>query len=179
MKLVIIPFGEIKSDLLDFLSQAIKKTFGCYCRIEESISVPKDTFNKSRRQYNSTAILKKLASQKMDRSVITLGIIDEDLYASNLNFVFGEADLLNRVAIISLWRLRPEFYRLPTDERLLYERAMKEAIHEIGHVYGLGHCHNPKCIMYFSNSIKDTDRKGPDFCNLCAHELRILKSENV
>lgn len=179
MKLIIIPFGEIKSDLLDFISEAIKKTFGCCCKVEESIPIPKDTFSKKRSQYNSTAILKRLASQKKDRSTITLGIIDEDLYASNLNFVFGEADFLNRVAIISLWRLRPEFYRLPLDERLFYERAMKEAIHEIGHVYGLGHCHNPKCIMYFSNTIKDTDRKGPDFCNLCTHELRILKLENV
>lgn len=179
MNLVIIPFGEIESTLLEAISQTLKKTFGCYCKIEKGLSIPQETFNKGRKQYNSTAILRKLASQKRDKSVIFLGIIDEDLYTSDLNFVFGEADFHNKVALISLWRLRPEFYGLSSDERLFYERAIKEAIHEIGHVYGLGHCKNPKCIMYFSNSIKDTDKKGPGFCNICGHELRILKSEDV
>jgi archaemetzincin len=88
-----------------------------------------------------------------------LGVVDIDLYAPGLNFVFGEADMNSGVAIISLCRLRPEHYGLPPDESLFLERVIKEAIHELGHTYGLGHCHNSRCVVYFSNSLPDTDRK--------------------
>ncbi len=49
----------------------------------------------------------------------------------------------------------------------LLERTLKEAIHEIGHTYGIGHCRDPRCVMHFSNSLADTDIKGPDFCHRC------------
>ena len=90
-----------------------------------------------------------------------------------LNFVFGEADTLNGVALISLRRLREGFYGLPEDEGLLVERAIKEAVHELGHTYGLPHCGDPSCVMRFSNSLKDTDRKGRAFCPACRKRLRI------
>jgi archaemetzincin len=96
---------------------------------------------------------------------------DIDLYVPELNFVFGEADVSSGITVISLTRLRPEFYGLRPDRNLLHERAIKEAIHEIGHTYGLGHCRNIKYIMHFSNSLKYTDIKGPGFCNICRSKL--------
>ena len=53
---------------------------------------------------------------------------------------FGEADIAGRKALISLKRLRQEFYSLPRNENLFRERAVKEAVHELGHTYGLKHC---------------------------------------
>jgi len=93
------------------------------------------------------------------------GIIDDDLYVPKLNFVFGEAG--QRVAIISLTRLRNEFYNLPKDQTLFRKRVLTEGVHELGHTYGLVHCRNPHCVMFFSNSLIDTDVKGPDFCRKC------------
>jgi archaemetzincin len=95
----------------------------------------------------------------------TLGIIDLDLYVPKLNFVFGEAS--PRAAIISLTRLRNEFYHLPKDETLFRKRVLTEAVHELGHTYGLEHCANPHCVMFSSNSLTDTDMKGPTFCQRC------------
>jgi archaemetzincin len=103
---------------------------------------------------------------------IILGICDFDAYSSGLNFVFGQASLSGGVAVIYLPRLRQEFYGLGADTSIFIERVLKEATHELGHALGLNHCPKRSCVMYFSNSLIDTDRKGKDFCNMCSNKLR-------
>ncbi|MFN3466335.1 MAG: archemetzincin, partial [Candidatus Brocadiales bacterium] len=71
-----------------------------------------------------------------------------------------------------LCRLRQEFYGRPVDLTLLKERMVKEAVHEIGHVWGMRHCPDPCCVMFFSNSLADTDRKSDTFCKNCTGFLR-------
>jgi archaemetzincin len=100
-----------------------------------------------------------------------LGVVDVDIFAPGLNFVFGEADIARRRAVISLKRLRKEFYGLPKNEDLFQERVLKEAVHELGHTYGFKHCSNPNCVMRFSNSLYDTDFKDWNFCPACKIRL--------
>ncbi|MEW6163310.1 MAG: archaemetzincin family Zn-dependent metalloprotease [Nitrospirota bacterium] len=168
--ILIIPIGNIDSEILRDIANALKKAFHCEVEINKGISIPQDALNTRRRQYHSTTILKKITPTPMNRCGgfnRVLGVIDADLYVPELNFVFGEADIYSGVTVISLTRLRQEFYGLHSDKGLFHLRAIKEAIHEIGHTYGLDHCQNPKCIMYFSNTLRDTDNKGPGFCNTC------------
>src|SRR5919107_10783 len=40
-----------------------------------------------------------------------------------------------------------------------------------GQAFGLGHCPTQFCVMHFSNSLVDTDRKAKDFCILCSNKL--------
>ena len=98
-------------------------------------------------------------------------ICNMDAYSGELNFVFGEAHLGGRVAAIYLPRLRSEFYNLEPNELIFYDRISKEAIHELGHSFGLFHCNNKKCVMYFSNSLYDTDFKNRTFCRNCKNKL--------
>jgi archaemetzincin len=122
-----------------------------------------------------TTILNALMNEK-EYTIFekVLGIVDHDLYVPELNFVFGEAS--PSAAVISLTRLRQEFYNLPQDQSLFHKRTLTEAVHELGHTYGLGHCGNPKCVMFFSNSLIDTDRKGSKFCSKCKNNLRKTSS---
>lgn len=100
-----------------------------------------------------------------------LGVTEVDLYVPGLNFVFGEAQPPHGPAVISLFRLRPEFYGEPPNEELYLGRASKEAVHEVGHTLNLGHCRDPGCVMFFSNSILDTDRKNLGFCRRCRERI--------
>lgn len=100
-----------------------------------------------------------------------LGVADVDLFAGGLNFVFGQAELPGSAAIISLCRLRPEFYGEPPNEALKRRRLLIEAVHELGHTFGLDHCDSNKCVMRFSNALADTDAKGYDFCFECLAAL--------
>jgi archaemetzincin len=71
------------------------------------------------------------------------------------------------MSAIYLPRLRQEFYGLKPDEPLFHQRIIKEAVHELGHAFGLEHCNNQMCVMHFSNSLTDTDIKQNSFCDIC------------
>jgi archaemetzincin len=174
-KIYLIPVGRIEGRLLESLDKQLEKTFAREVKIFETMELPREFYNRKRNQYFSTPILKKLPSfLKPGERDKVLGVSDVDLYAEGLNFVFGEAELGGRFALISLARLRQGFYGLPEDRVLFLERAAKEAVHELGHTCGLSHCPDPDCMMHFSNSLPDTDRKSASFCSRCKELLEQL-----
>jgi len=171
MNIEIIPIGQIDDFVLDYLKKNLADVFKAEVALGKSQPIPEYTFNKKRNQYHSSEILKNLT--RLKQAQITLAIIERDLYVPELNFVFGQADPANKICIISLIRLKQSTYGLAENKELLLNRSLKEAVHEIGHLLGLGHCSNPKCVMYFSNSLLDTDKKDYRFCNTCQKSLSI------
>jgi archaemetzincin len=81
--------------------------------------------------------------------------------------------------VIALIRLYPKFYGLREDRGKFLQRVVKEAVHELGHTYGLGHCKDQRCVMAFSNSLADTDTKGQAFCQKCRSKLQKGLMENT
>jgi archaemetzincin len=175
MDILLVAVGEVDKKVIEMLKHDLNKVFKKQVWIGKGMPQPDYAFHKKRNQYLSTAILKAMMEKK-EYAIYEkiLGIIDHDLYVPKLNFVFGEAS--QRVAIISLTRLRHAFYNLPEDQMLFRRRVLTEAVHELGHTYGLGHCRDPHCVMFFSNSLIDTDMKGPDFCQRCKSKLSALSS---
>lgn len=166
----ILPLGSLEEPFLAMLSERLQATLGHPVRILPRGSEPGYAFNPRRRQHLSSHILKEIVRKRAKGPGKIIGITDVDLYATGLNFVFGEAHLSGHAAVVSLARLRPSFYGLVDNKELLFRRAVKESVHELGHTYGLAHCSDRGCVMSFSNSIRDVDLKGENFCQSCKRQ---------
>jgi archaemetzincin len=168
------PVGSVPPAMMEFLQAGLRRELGAEVRLGKSLPLPASC-PEGHGQCEAEPFLTTLAAAHAPGEELILGVTGADLRAPGLNFVFGLADAWSGCAIITLARLYPEFYGQPRNPRLFKERALKEAIHELGHLMGLHHCSNPACIMFFSNTIADTDRKGPGFCQECQKLLRQKK----
>jgi archaemetzincin len=162
----LVSVGSLPPAMLGFLREGLTRELGAAVRMGGNLPLP-SSCPEGRSQYPGEPFLAALAAARPPGEAVILGVAGVDLTVPGLNFVFGLADAGRRAAVISLARLYPEFYGQPRDPRRFKERAVKEAVHELGHLLGLGHCPDPACVMSFSNSLADTDRKGPGFCQAC------------
>jgi archaemetzincin len=127
-------------------------------------------YDDSRAQYNSTEILRQLLELPQNGSKI-LGITSVDLFVPVLTYVFGEAQLDGIASVVSTYRLDNVIYGLPADPVIFYERVLKEAVHELGHSFGLYHCRNLDCAMHASTAVEDIDVKGVFLCDDCRKQI--------
>ncbi|MFQ5688045.1 MAG: archaemetzincin family Zn-dependent metalloprotease [Candidatus Scalindua sp.] len=166
-KICIIPVGTIDKEILHYTQKELEDRFNVKIDIGRQLEDPTYAYHKQKRQYHSTKILKRIQKLRLTGYDRVLGIADVDLYVPERTFVFGEAVIKKKVAIISLTRLRQRFYNLPEDLTLFRKRIIIEAVHELGHTYGLRHCTNNKCVMFLSKVLSDTDQKGSVLCSNC------------
>ncbi|MFX1368332.1 MAG: archaemetzincin family Zn-dependent metalloprotease [Promethearchaeota archaeon] len=159
---------EMVSRLIDTNRDRLTRYFADISLHPEDLAIPERSYVKTRRQYSARPFLEML-EKHTHSSAHALGLVDLDLFAPSLNFIFGTAQFGGN-AIVALPRLRRPSYGLPDDDSLFFERASKEVVHELGHVLGLRHCTN-HCVMQFSNSLFDTDRKPASFCQECLLSL--------
>lgn len=173
MGVTIVPFYLGSHDhLLDALRTCLEQSFGGDSAVHLPTFDPEQTFEPARGQYNSRALLALLLREPIDETRRVLGVCGVDLFIPVLTYVFGEAQLDGRAAVVSAHRLRPEMYGLPPDLGLLDQRLRKEAVHELGHTYGLLHCADSSCVMHSSTYVEEIDLKLVRFCRRCTARVR-------
>ncbi|MBI4830351.1 MAG: archaemetzincin family Zn-dependent metalloprotease [Candidatus Lindowbacteria bacterium] len=175
-EILIFPVGGVDASITEFLALSLPETLKLPCKVSDSTISLEGVYDIVREQYYSTKLLERLLLHRDDVGTKLLGVAAVDLFIPPLSFVFGEAQFNNPAAIISIHRLQQKFYGLPEDIQLLYQRSEKEAIHELGHSFGLIHCRDFRCVMYLSYSVEDIDLKGRSFCEKCHALLRKGKS---
>ncbi|HEY3446709.1 MAG TPA: peptidase M54 [Myxococcales bacterium] len=151
--------------------------FGDEVALEVHPGAPADAYDPRRDQHLSGRLLGWMAQEDAsgtseDRRV--LGVTGRDLFIPILTFVFGEAQLGGRTAVVSIARLRPP-PTAPRAANLLRSRLAKECAHELGHAYSLRHCDRPRCVMGRSASVMDVDGKEGLFCADCRARMQDFK----
>lgn len=172
--ITLISFGIFEKNFLEKIAEVSKYEFNRPVNIKEGHIDLSEFYDPARRQYNGNALLKHVDSISIPESFKTLGLFNVDLFVPILTFIFGQAFLGGRTGIASLYRLSNERYGMKADNQLLLDRFQKEVIHELGHTFGLIHCHNPTCVMRSGSYVEDIDQKEPHLCFKCRGELGVL-----
>jgi archaemetzincin len=171
--ILIVPIRPVDHAELTGLIAPLSNAFELPVFIEEAKYLdPAFAFDSYRNQFNSTFIITALLDRFPAHSGKIIGITAVDLFVPVLTYVFGEAQLDGRIAVLSTYRLREELYGLDPNPKLEQIRVLKEAIHELGHTFGLIHCRNPECVMHSSTSVEEIDVKGKNFCKECEQIMR-------
>jgi archaemetzincin len=134
-------------------------------------------YEPGRRQYSSIAVLEMALRLIPDDAAKLLTVTDRDLFVPVLTFLFGQAQLGGLVGVLSLARLRQEFYGFAPNRELFEERAAKEALHETGHMFGLVHCSDRGCAMSLATNIRQIDMKQSALCAPC--KARLARAQGV
>jgi archaemetzincin len=177
MTIYLIPIGMPRHEIFQRLARGLARSFSADVAIEAKRSIPEEAYDFRRSQYYANAILDDLAGEFIIRAKEerVLGVIDADMHTDPMNFIFGLANRKAGCCLISLARLKPEFYGEKPDKELLASRAIKESMHELGHTFRLSHCPRHDCAMFFCESVQATDKKKAGFCSDCKKKLRVLK----
>jgi archaemetzincin len=170
MRIYIYSTNMIYEELKEIIKEEIGDVEILFDKIKLDL---KPAFNKERNQYNALKLFDLFGESGNDYYLL---IIDEDIFVPAFNYCFGVA--YTNKGIVSTARLKQSFYGLEEDPVLFQERLKKEVMHELGHMLGLSHCKNKSCVMYFSNSIEDTDRKSYRYCNSCKRLLGKYRSKS-
>ena len=161
-----------RAGLIAPLAAKLTQAFGFRVQQHPPGFDPEVAYDSSRGQYNSRILLALLLQDTPEDASRVLGVTSVDLFIPVLTYVFGEAQLDGRAAVVSINRLDTEVYGLPPDPDLLFERLSKEAIHELGHTFNLLHCREDHCVMASSTYVESIDLKSNRFCDGCLRTLR-------
>ncbi len=179
MRLHILPLRFSDKNLLESLSSALKNSFKMPVLLSSNSFSLDEGMDPLRAQFNSTWILSQLLNSQPEKSCKILGVTSVDLFIPVLTYVFGEAQLDGKAAVVSIYRLRDELYGLPKNPEKLRARLEKEAVHELGHTFGLIHCQDPRCVMYASTYAEEIDFKSREFCSNCSSLLEKKKESLI
>jgi archaemetzincin len=172
-QIILVMLSEINEPLWQALRVGIETTFRRQVVDKCAIRSLAPAYDAQRDQYFSPHLLNRLRRMKKQPVDKILGVVDVDLYSPGYEFIFGEAETVSGIANLSVYRLQPDKDGDGDEPALAAERAVKEAVHELGHLYGLKHCRNRGCVMNFSVSLDRVDIKSKIFCDKCRRILKL------
>lgn len=170
--IILISCDHFSKELTDAIILDIKREFNCLVLFKKFDFDISNYYSPNRRQYDANQLLKVVTELSYPESCKKIGLFRVDLFIPILTYIFGQAILNGDAALVSFFRLRNEHYGLEKNNTIRNIRLRKVILHEIGHMFGLIHCHNPICLMRSSTYVEDIDQKEMLFCAKCRNELR-------
>lgn len=155
---------------LVILKKAVAKQFKMELQLKEVHIDLSSFFNPDRVQYSANEILTALLDSANGSDDKLISITGVDIFIPVLTFIFGQAYLGGQAGIVSVYRLKNEFYGMRGNDELFRDRMVKTLIHEIGHMFGLKHCVEIDCVMRSVTYVEEIDQKSENLCPKC-HKL--------
>lgn len=168
----IVPIGDTPARVKRIASTALRTVYDCEVTISDQQSMPEEAYDHGRDQYRAEALIE--LARDVGSGDTNLAITGEDLFYRRRNYVFGLAYLDGGGSVVSTARLSTSSdggFSERDSQEIFEERVSKEIVHEIGHTLGLEHCDNSRCVMNFSPTVRDVDRKEQTLCGSCQRSL--------
>lgn len=165
--ITLVSYGSFDSSFLRKIAEAVSSESGLPVNYREAFYDLTEFYNPSRKQYDGMSLLRFVDENHGEDGSKTIGLFNVDIFIPILTFIFGQAYLNGRSAVVSVFRLANEMYGMEKDDNLMILRTIKEVMHELGHTLGLIHCHVPDCVMRQVSYVEDIDQKNYSFCRNC------------
>lgn len=174
--LVVLPVGKMGKEhasIIALVNDYLGLYFGLDTRVEAPLDPGPPPKGASRERFGSKQLLTRwflddvLPGRVPADASALLAFLETDLWpGENWNYVFGEASFNHPVGVWSLHRYGdPSKGKEAFDLALL--RALKIAVHETGHMFGLPHCTLYRCVQSGTNSLDETDASPLWLCPEC------------
>lgn len=173
------PFTKTQRKIVDLSADFMGKYFGLQTKIKKPLTlavIPKQAQRKhpswGMHQILSTYVLDKVLRPRLPKDAAAyIAFTAVDLYPEpSWNFVFGQASLVHRVGVWSIYR-NGDPDKSAAAFRLCLLRTLKTATHETGHMFSIDHCIYYECNMCGSNHRAESDRRPVTLCPVCLPKL--------
>lgn len=169
----VVPMGDVGDVAVRIVAAYLQAVLGLAVDILERRPVNENCYVPDRRQYDAAKLITALKECSASWPYLKIvAVLSVDLGVPILRFVFGEAEMSGRCAVVSGYRLRRNEDGTDAGLEVYYERLAKVALHETAHTLSLFHCDDPRCLMHFAPSTKHLDLIRLFFCSRCEFLLK-------
>jgi archaemetzincin len=165
----IVPIGDVPARVKREASGGLRSVYDCDVTVHDAQTLPEGAFDRNRNQYRAEEFIE--LTSRIGTGEKNIGITTEDLYYRRRNYVFGLAYLNGNGSVISTYRLQTSSdggMTSTSGNEVFANRVRKEVVHEIGHTLGLEHCDRERCVMSFSPTVREVDKKEETLCGTCS-----------
>ena len=181
-EIYIVPIGDVDEAYLHPLIPELEKRFKTkvHLALDKRMPDPEYAYDYEAQKHVGMYIMAELIKVDVPEDAKILGVANVDIFVhrSADEFLFGQSQFgkTSKAALISIYRMNPLSYvGGKRNDKLLVQRMVKEAVHELGNVFGVRNCAEPKCATYLARKLRDLDKKSDSFCLICQKEFRALK----
>jgi len=173
MRIDLVPVGDVGSEVIDTSVDVLRQRYDVDVVDRSPVTVPEDAYDQRTGQYNAERFIN--IAESIGRGSKNIALTGVDIFYRQRNFVFGLAYLDGKGCVVSTHRLNMTAdgggFDDGSDREKFIDRVRKEVIHEVGHTLGMRHCDNDNCVMSFSPTVTEVDRKFERTCPSCEPDV--------